>query len=94
MSKIEREMIAEARAEREAQKRRKEAEDIGADVPSAPEYYPGHPLAELLEGFWDFALSSAPDPQQRTLESFIPPGWNCLCLFAYAKCMCGKTKHG
>lgn len=32
MSKIEREMIAEARADRQKQ----EAADIGADVPSAP----------------------------------------------------------
>lgn len=48
VSKIEREMIAEARAAREAQQRQKEAEDIGADIPSAPN-------DEQIEHAWQYA---------------------------------------
>lgn len=49
MSKIEREMIAEARAARQ----RQEAADIGADVPSAP--HDEQTPDAAIESAWQYA---------------------------------------
>lgn len=59
MSRIMRQLEAEARAAREAEQRRKEAEQIGADVPSAPTN-----ADEQIEHAWAFAHVMGHIPRQ------------------------------